>query len=75
MLTLHLVLGATGYAAQEAATLSTNKVNQDGGAVARQYSAQARMLLQQFRAELPKRGARGSVRTGTLYVPAAPIPT
>lgn len=70
-----LVLGATGYAAQEASTRAINQVNQGGTDVARQYADQARSALDRFRSELRQRGVKGSVRTSTLYVPAAPIPT
>ena len=43
--------------------------------MASRYTAQARVLLDRFRSELRKRGTQGSLRTDTLYVPAAPIPT
>jgi len=70
-----LVLGAAGYAAEEAAARATNQVNTGGRDVARQYAAQARTALEEFRVELQKRGVHGSLRTSRFFVPAAPIPT
>lgn len=70
-----LVLGAVGYAAQEATTRATNQVNTGGSDVAKQYAAQARTALAQFSTELGKRGVHGSVRSSRFYVPAAPLPT
>ena len=70
-----LLTGAAGYAAQEAGTRLTNQVNQGGHDVARMYAAQADAALKTFRSELRRLSPAGSLRTSTLYVPAASIPT
>jgi len=70
-----LILGAVGHAASEAAARAINTVNQGGDSVDQQYGAMARDALQRFRAELRRRGIKGSVRTFRFFTPAAPMAT